>query len=50
MVAAPLGARPIEELYDLATDPEEWHNLAGRSEHAAVQAKLRSAGLDVGDR
>ena len=32
-----------EELYDHAADPLEWHNLAGRSEHAA--RKRESAAL-----
>jgi arylsulfatase A-like enzyme len=32
--------RPLEELYDLTTDPREFRNLAGRSETAAVQAEL----------
>ena len=27
-----------EELYDHANDPNEWHNLAGRPEFAAVKA------------
>ncbi len=25
-----------QELYDLRTDPNEWHNLVAREEHAAV--------------
>jgi choline-sulfatase len=25
-----------EELYDMQSDPREWHNLAGKAEHAAV--------------
>lgn len=29
-----------EELYDLQNDPEEWHNLAGRAKHAAIQSTL----------
>ena len=32
-----------EELYDLKTDPNEWTNLAGRAEHAAVQQRLAAA-------
>lgn len=30
-----------EELYDHKTDPHEWHNLAGKSEHAELLAKMR---------
>jgi len=29
-----------EELYDHAADPNEWHNLAGRPEHAAREKEL----------
>jgi len=29
-----------EELYDHATDPNEWHNLAADPTHAAVKARL----------
>ena len=28
-----------EELYDMVNDPNEWHNLAGKPEHAAVIAE-----------
>ncbi len=34
--------RPEEEFYDLETDPNEVHNLAGSSEHAAVLADMRA--------
>ena len=30
------------ELYDLRADPNEWTNLAGRTEHASVEAELES--------
>jgi len=30
-----------EELYDMRTDPNEWTNLAGKSEHASVIAEHR---------
>lgn len=33
--------RPAEELYDLAKDPEQIHNVAGAPERADVQARLR---------
>jgi arylsulfatase A-like enzyme len=29
-----------EELYDIRADPNEWHNLASRSELAATKAEL----------
>jgi uncharacterized sulfatase len=34
--------RPAEELYDLAKDPDQLSNLAGRSEYSGVQENLRS--------
>ncbi|WP_417392808.1 sulfatase [Gimesia sp.] len=34
--------RPAIELYDIRKDPFEWHNLAGKPEYAAVQAKLKA--------
>ncbi|MDP0494589.1 MAG: sulfatase [Verrucomicrobiota bacterium JB024] len=34
--------RPIFELYDLEADPDEFDNLAGRAELAAVEADLRN--------
>lgn len=33
--------RPREELYDLANDPHEIHNLAGQENHASTLRKLR---------
>ena len=33
--------RPAEELYDLARDPHQIHNVAGRPEYAEAQKKLR---------
>ncbi len=30
-----------EELYDIQTDPHEWHNLASRREHASKLAEMR---------
>jgi uncharacterized sulfatase len=35
--------KPFEELYDLAADPDEVHNLAGSRQHRAVLDKLRRA-------
>ncbi len=34
--------RPAEELYDLARDPQQLENVAGRPEHAEAQKKLRA--------
>ncbi|WP_342077819.1 sulfatase-like hydrolase/transferase [Yoonia sp. SS1-5] len=36
----------IEELYDLETDPQERHNLAGQPQIAAVQADLKARLFD----
>ncbi|MCP5114028.1 MAG: hypothetical protein GY953_24605, partial [bacterium] len=38
--------RPVEELYDLKTDPNETVNLAANADHAATVAKLRTALYD----
>jgi uncharacterized sulfatase len=37
------NTKPPEELYDLAEDPDEVHNLADSAEHQAVLARLRNA-------
>lgn len=34
--------RPAEELYDLARDPHQLHNVAGQSAYAATREKLRT--------
>jgi arylsulfatase A-like enzyme len=44
----PVG-RPQLELYDLVADPGEFVNLAGRPEHAAIEAELLSRLLDGWD-
>ncbi len=36
------GLRPAEELYELATDPEQMNNVAGQPRYAAAQRKLRA--------
>jgi N-sulfoglucosamine sulfohydrolase len=36
-------SRPPEELYDIAADPHEMHNLAGSAAHQAVLRELREA-------
>lgn len=38
--------KPAEELYDLARDPEEIHNLVDSAEHADILKKLRQAHVD----
>lgn len=35
--------KPTEELYDLQSDPDEVHNLAGSAEHQAMLNELRQA-------
>ncbi|HEX4149649.1 MAG TPA: sulfatase-like hydrolase/transferase, partial [Pirellulales bacterium] len=35
--------KPPEELYELASDPDEVQNLSGESQHAAVRDRLRAA-------
>lgn len=35
------GLRGAEELYDLRTDPDCMHNLAGQTRHASAQSRLR---------
>ncbi len=37
--------KPVEELYDIRTDPHELHNLAGRPEYRAVLQRMRRAHL-----
>lgn len=34
--------RPEEELYDLRSDPDQLHNVAGQADYAAAQKELRS--------
>jgi len=36
-------SRAMFELYDLANDPHEFHNLAGRAEFAALERELKTA-------
>ena len=47
------GSKPVEELYDLDTDPHEIHNLAGLAEYRELLVQLRQECLrwqkDVGD-
>jgi hypothetical protein len=35
--------RPAEELYDLAKDPHQINNVAGRAEYVEAKARMRSA-------
>lgn len=39
--------KPAEELYDIAADPHNIHNLAGNKAYAAVLAQLRAANRQV---
>ncbi len=41
-----LPSRPVEELYDLQSDPHELHNLAESSQHQRTLKKLRKVLLD----
>lgn len=41
-----LGRKPVEELYDLASDPDEIHNLAALPEHADRLQEMRAACLE----
>jgi uncharacterized sulfatase len=38
-------SKPVEELYDLRTDPHEVHNLADSAEHQDVLQRMRAAHL-----
>lgn len=38
----PLTRKPTSQLFDLATDPGEWHNLSGRPALAALEEELRN--------
>jgi arylsulfatase A-like enzyme len=42
--------KPPEELYDLASDPDEVHNLAGAADRQAILLKLRAAQQDLARR
>jgi arylsulfatase A-like enzyme len=35
------GKRPVEELYDLVSDPDQLVNVAGQAAHAGARARLR---------
>jgi N-sulfoglucosamine sulfohydrolase len=39
--------RPVEELYDTQSDPDETHNLAGEAAHGETLKKLRAANRQV---
>ena len=41
-----LPSRPVEELYDLQSDPHELHNLADSSQHQHTLKKLRKVLVD----
>ncbi len=38
--------KPLEELYDLSTDPDEMHNLAGAPAYAKALTRMRDAHFD----
>lgn len=38
----PLTRKLTSQLFDLATDPGEWHNLSGRPALAALEEELRN--------
>ncbi|PRY85719.1 sulfatase family protein [Mongoliibacter ruber] len=48
-----MKTKPLEELYDLSTDPDEIHNLSAAPEHQAKLKELRNAlsawQLEIGD-
>jgi uncharacterized sulfatase len=44
------NTKPPQELYDLASDPDEVHNLAASAEHAEILQRLRAAQQDLAKR
>ena len=36
------GMRPAEELYDLRSDPHQMRNIAGSTDSAGIQTKMRT--------
>jgi N-sulfoglucosamine sulfohydrolase len=41
-MASFVAPRPVEELFDVQSDPDELRNLAGDAAHAAVLADMRA--------